>query len=215
MKVLDEEITRIMGGLNKMFDKSIEAHKFAIESLVESDNRKAIKVLDGDEKINQLEERINYDVLLAIAKYQPVASDLRKLLAIIKIANDLERIGDYAKTVAKTAIVNKDETFLSDLFLKNSFEMSQINNELLKQSKEAFNKLDIDEAYNIMANETKFAELMYETMKSNPFSEIKSDNVNSYFLLMGVLRTLERARGHIANVNESTIFAVNGTFVEL
>lgn len=215
MKLLEEEIERIIGTLNKMFDKTIEAHKLAIESLVQADNRKAIKVLDGDEKINQLEEHINYDVLLAIAKYQPVASDLRKLLAIIKIANDLERIGDYAKTVAKTAIVNCDETFLNHLFIKNSFEMSKINSDLLKKSKKAFNDLDVQEAYNIMSNEVKFADLMYETIKSNPFSEIKSDNVNSYFLLMGVLRTLERARGHIANINEYTVFAVNGSFVEL
>lgn len=215
MKVLDEEIERIIGTLNKMFDRIIEAQKLAIESLVNADNRKAIKVIDGDEKINQLEERINYDVLLAIAKYQPVASDLRKLLAIIKIANDLERIGDYAKTVAKTAIVNYDETFLNDLFIKNSAEMSKINDRLLKQSKDAFNKLDVEQAYTIMSSETKFADLMYETIKGNPFSQIKADNVNSYFLLMGVLRTLERSRGHIANINESTIFAVNGTFAEL
>lgn len=215
MKVLDDVIEGIVNTLNRMFDKTIEAHKYAIEALVQSDNRKAVRVLEGDEKINQLEEQINYDVLIAIAKYQPVASDLRKLLAVIKIANELERIGDYAKTISKTAIVNSDETFLSHLFLKNSLEMSKINTRLLLETKEAFNNLDIDKAYTIMSSETKFTDLMYETMRNNPFSEIKVDNVDSYFLLMGALRTLERARGHIANINETTIFAVNGTFTEL
>lgn len=215
MKILDEVIDGILASLIDMFDRTIEAHKNAIKSLIEGDNKKALLVLENDEFINQLEEQINYDVMIAIAKYQPVASDLRRLIAIIKVANDLERIADYAKTIAKTAILNSDQTFLSELFLKNSLKMSNIVVDLLKQSKQAFIEQDVDYAYDIIQKETEINKLLKETIASNPFSLIKDDNVESYMLLMGVLRTLERARGHLANICEATIFVGNGEFIEL
>ncbi|MDL2211373.1 phosphate signaling complex protein PhoU [Erysipelotrichaceae bacterium OttesenSCG-928-M19] len=215
MIMLDEVLDGIIVSLSEMFEKTTQAHRHAIQALIQKDNKKALIVLDGDEHINQLEEQINYDVMLAIAKYQPVASDLRKLIAIIKVANDLERIGDYAKTIAKTAILNCDETFLNETFLKNSLKMSNIVIDLLEKAREAFIRQDVDYAYEIIQSENQLGGLLRETIASNPFSLIKDDNVESYMLLMGVLRTLERSRGHLANICEATIFIGNGKFVEL
>lgn len=215
MKALDEVINTMVGSLEEMFIKTITAHKNAIQSLIQSDNKKAMKVVENDEEINRLEQQINYDVMIAIAKYQPVATDLRKVIALIKVANDLERIGDYAKTIAKTAIVNSNRTFLTETFLTNSLKMSNIIVSLLEKSQKAFVDQDVDYAYDIIKNETELVKLMKEAFADNPFSLIKNANVESYVLLMGVLRTLERSRGHLANICEATIFVGNGEFIEL
>lgn len=215
MKILDEVLESILKSLGEMFDRTIEAHKLSVEALIQADNKKAVLCLENDEYINQLEEQINYDVMIAIAKYQPVASDLRRLISIIKIANDLERIADYAKTISKTAIVNSDQTFISELFLKNTLKMSNIVIGMLEDCKDAFMNQNIDEAYMIVQREKIIEKLVKETIQSNPFSLIKPDNVESYMLLMGVIRTLERSRGHISNICESIVFVSNGKFVEL
>ncbi|MDF9867493.1 phosphate transport system protein [Bacilli bacterium PM5-3] len=215
MKFLDDVINSIIESLSEMFDSTIEAQKNAIQSLVQEDNKKAMSVIDGDEAINRLEEQLNYDVMIAIAKYQPVASDLRKLIAIIKVANDLERIGDYAKTISKTAILNCDKTFLNETFLKNSLKMSNIIIDLLEKAKNAFIDGDVDGAYDIIKNENQLQDLLKETISSNPFCLIEDENVESFMLLMGVIRTLERSRGHLANICEAIIFVGNGKFIEL
>ena len=215
MKILDEVVEQIMESLADMFDKVMVAHQDAIQSLVQNDNKKALKVIENDDAINRLEEQLNYDVMIAIAKYQPVASDLRKLIAILKVANNLERIGDYAKTIAKAAILNSDKTFLSELFLKNSLKMTAIVIRLLGESKNAFINQDVDESYRIIQEENQIEGLLRETISSNPFCEIKDENVESFMRLMGVIRTIERSRGHLANICEATIFVGNGEFIEL
>lgn len=213
--MLEEVMQNIERQIDEMFKKTIDAHKEAITALIQADNKKAMNVLENDELINQMEERINYDIMLAIAKYQPVAIDLRKLLSSIRVATDLERIADYAKTISKTALVNSDKTFLSATFLKNSLKMSKIITDLLKKSQQTFLNDDVDGAYLIVARETQFNRLLSETIKSNPFELIEKNNADSYVMLMGVLRTLERSRDHIANICEATIFVGNGKFVEL
>ena len=215
MKIIDEVISKVDVKLMDMFDQTIEAHTNAIEALVQSDNKKAVKCIEQDQEINQLEEEIIYDCMIVIAKHQPVAKDLRKVISTIRIANDLERVADYAKTISKTAIVNSNETFLTDMFLKNSLKMSNIIVEMLKEEKKAILSNDADLAHNIITNEVSLSKYMSETFESNPFSSIKKENVESYMSLMGVLRTLERSRGHIANISESVIFTSTGRFVEL
>ncbi|MEG0283500.1 MAG: phosphate signaling complex protein PhoU [Erysipelotrichales bacterium] len=215
MIMLDEMLASLDKDLKMMFDKTIKAHNHAVESLLQADNKKAEDVIEKDDEINKLEETINYDVMITIAKYQPVATDLRKLISIIKISSNLERIADYAKTISRTAIVNNDETFLSEMFLKNTLTITNITTQMLEDALVAFEELDAKKAQKIIDDEHEIANLVKETIRNNPFELIKEDNVDSYVLLMSVIRTLERSRGHIANICEAIIFADNGAFLEL
>ncbi|MDR3214685.1 MAG: phosphate signaling complex protein PhoU [Bacilli bacterium] len=215
MIILDEVMNEILLKVVLMFDLTIINHNKAIEALISGDHHLALEVIESDEKINQLEQQINYDVMLAIAKHQPVARDLRYLIAMIKVANDVERIGDYAKSNAKTAIINSDRTFLTTIFLKNMKRMGDIIARLLEDSKQAFLNVDVDKAYSLVREDNSLVKILNETLENNPFEEIKDNNVESFVSINGVIRTLERTRGHLANICEATIFVGNGEFVEL
>ncbi|WP_423363191.1 phosphate signaling complex protein PhoU [Mycoplasma sp. P36-A1] len=212
--LIDATLEELQEEVLRMFELTIKNHKESVEALLQADNKKAVKVIERDDIINHLEEQINYTVMVSLAKYQPMAKDLRRLIAALKISNDLERIGDYAKSIAKTAIVNTDKTFLTERFLKNTMKMSNIVVKMLENCVTIINEEDVNAAYKL-ASSNEIDEVLNETLKSNPFDLIKEDNVESYVLLMGVMRNLERARDHINNICEAIIFIANGTFVEL
>jgi len=213
--MVEDTLQEIETELLFMIKMTIKSFENAITALKTSDNKLAMKVISKDDDVNHLEETINYSVTVALAKYQPMASDLRKLIAAIKISNDVERIADYAKNIAKTAIVNTDKTFMNKAFLDKAEKMSDIVISMLKKAESAIKDYDVNKAYKIATSGEELDDLLKQAFKSNPFELIKEDNVESYVELMGVLRSLERARDHVKNVCESVIFVGNGTFVEL
>ena len=100
----EQELKEVQGQFLAIANSSILALKTAFEALVEQDLEKSLKILEDDLIINRLEEEINDHVILMIAKQQPVATDLRRLMVLVKAASDMERVGDYAVNIAKEAI---------------------------------------------------------------------------------------------------------------
>jgi len=213
--LVDDTLIEINEELLLMITKTIKSFENAINALDKGDNKLAMKVINKDNDINHLEEQINYSVTIALAKYQPMATDLRKLIAALKISNDVERIADYAKSIANTAVINADRTFLTDNFLLKTKEMSEIVIDMLKKSEIAIKDYDVNKAYKVASSGEELDALLKDAFKSNPFELVKEDNVESYIELMSVVRNLERARDHVKNVCESVIFVGNGTIVEL
>lgn len=214
MIYLDEAYNKLNKKVEKMMQLTITNHKNSVEALVKQDAKLALKCIENDEIINNLEEQINYEVLVAIAKFQPVATDLRKLIGLVKVATDIERIADYSKTISKAAILNCDQTFMSDEFIKNVSKISKVFIDMFKRTINTFIELDISEIHEIVAMDLKINNLVLETLKANPFKLIDESNVETYMLLMGVIRNLERAGDHTKNICESIVFIESGLRVE-
>ena len=87
----------------------------AIESFQTQNKKLAMAVIDGDGSIDKLEEEVNDFALWLIAKQQPVATDLRRIVAAIKIASDIERIADFAVNIAKACIRIGGQPFVIDI----------------------------------------------------------------------------------------------------
>jgi len=100
----EQELKDVQAQFITIANRSIDALKIAFTALIEQDLEKALKILEDDLDINRLEEEINDQVILMIAKQQPVATDLRRLMVLVKAASDMERVGDYAVNIAKEAI---------------------------------------------------------------------------------------------------------------
>jgi len=213
--LVEDTLEEINKELLFMITMTIKSFENAINALETSDNKLAMKVINKDNDINHLEEQINYSVTIALAKYQPMASDLRKLIAALKISNDVERIADYAKSIANTAVINADKTFMTKGFLDKTKQMSDIVIGMLKKAESAIKDYDVNKAYKVASSGDELDQLLKDTVKSNPFELLKEDNVESFVELMSVIRNLERARDHVKNVCESVVFVGNGTIVEL
>ena len=104
IKSYDSELTRLTGEIVRMGELSVTQLEAAIDVLERRDERAAQHVVGNDEAIDQLEHEISHDVIRLLALRAPMAGDLRNVYAALRIAADIERIGDYAANVAKRSI---------------------------------------------------------------------------------------------------------------
>jgi phosphate transport system protein len=104
IKSYDDELTRLTGEIVRMGELSVSQLEAAIDVIDRRDERAAQRVVGNDDAIDQLEQEISHDVVRLLALRAPMAGDLRNVFAALRIAADIERIGDYAANVAKRSI---------------------------------------------------------------------------------------------------------------
>ncbi|MFY8124422.1 MAG: phosphate signaling complex PhoU family protein, partial [Silanimonas sp.] len=105
VKSFDAELQRINGEITRMGEMALGQIEAAIDVLQRRDSKAAERVTINDDAIDELEQVISNDVLRVLALRQPMARDLREVYAALRIAADIERIGDYASNVAKRSMV--------------------------------------------------------------------------------------------------------------
>lgn len=172
----------------------------------------AEKVIASDEEIDEREVEIEEEALKIIALYQPVAIDLRFIVAIIKINNDLERIADEAVNVCKRVIsVAKATPLRADYDYK---AMSEKTGDMLKKCLDSFVNLDTDLATSVrrmdgevdkMKND--FYDIIKAAIRQNP------ERVGPFINLLLISRHLERVADHSTNIAEEVIHMVEGVIV--
>lgn len=186
--------------INNMYAKVYEA-------LDEHNVDKALEVIKMDEFVNRLDEEVNDLAIENLALLAPVASDLRKVIAAIKITTDLERIGDYAKNIASFVItdgyineeIKDDVKVMIDNFLT-----------MLDHAMDCYNKEDLKWAYEIPLED----ENINAAFKSI-VDKVKTDeNVDHVIAMSSMLRNIERAGDHTKNVCEHIIYQLKGLHIE-
>jgi phosphate transport system protein len=186
----------------------------SIDALRLRDTNAARSIYMEDQIVNQRRYSIENDVLILIATQQPMARDLRSLAAMLEIASELERMGDYAKGICKV-ILNLGD-FDIPIPIKDIQEMGQLAVEMLHQSLTAFLNEDADAAMLIPGQDdqvdklfAKVERFIIQNMVDHP--EI-IDHAN---LLMWVAHNIERMADRVTNICERTIFVVTGELTEL
>lgn len=212
--VLDEMIDHLLEGICKMMDLTILNHQEAIQALLTNNKQLALECMEKDEIINMLEQSINNDVMLSIARYQPVASDLRKLIGIMKVASDIERIGDYAKSIAKSVIVTERGLKVSDEKIEILKEMHNVFITLFKKAIEAFVNQDASEVYEIVKIDTKINDLVAKGLQFNKEDMVDDETIQDYLTMANIYRKIERAGDHSKNVCEIILYVQNGIRAE-
>ncbi|MDA3914530.1 PhoU domain-containing protein, partial [Oleiagrimonas sp.] len=104
IKSYDTELVRLTGEIARMGELSVKQLEAAIDVVERRDERSAQRVVDNDDAIDSMENEISHGVVRLLALRAPMASDLRAVFAALRIASDIERIGDYAANVAKRSI---------------------------------------------------------------------------------------------------------------
>ncbi|PLT34701.1 phosphate signaling complex protein PhoU [Bacillus sp. V5-8f] len=213
--VVREKFEQELAELNR---KIIELTHLAAESISRSftalenqDLDLALEIIEDDTKADMLEEEINEYAILLIAKQQPVAIDLRRIIAAIKIASDIERMADFGVNIAKSTIRIGQEPLIESL--SHLRQMKEITMEMIRLSIEAFEKDDIVMARKIAEMDDEVDSLYGESIKS--LLQLSNENLQQVTQLSLVARYLERTADHTTNVAESIYYLVRGRHFDL
>ena len=208
----EDDLDKLRTRLVRMGSLVEEQVEFAFKALLECDRSLAKLVIERDDKVDKLDIKIDKQCQRIFALQQPVASDLRLLLASIKINNELERIGDMATNISKPIL---DDASICTLV--KDLGMDKITNatyKMVKASLDAFVNNDAELAKHVLPTDSTVdsLELQYKAdilslMKSKP--EIISQGVE----LISILGNIERMADHATNIAENVIFLFEAKMV--
>ncbi len=185
----------------------------SIRALVERDAALARMVIDSDEAINRLEVEIDNGVVDLLALQQPVASDLRFILAAQKINNDLERIGDHAVNIAESALQYSSRPPIEHA--GDIPEMAQIAKGMLREAIDSFIHLDTHLAREVLRKDDTIDDLNRRTV-DEMVALIRSNGamLNQALDLIRVSRNLERVADLATNIAEEVVFIAEAHVVK-
>ena len=181
----------------------------AITAMHNLDGELAQRVIDGDQKVNMMEVEIDEACVRIIAKRQPTASDLRLVMAIIKTISELERIGDVAEKISRTALEKFGQQHMPLLVSLESLGRHTV--EMLHDVLDAFARMDLTEAIQIY-REDKKVDKEYEGIVRQLMTYMMEDprTIPSVLTALFCARAIERIGDHAKNIAEYVIYVVEG-----
>jgi phosphate transport system protein len=196
--------------LGSMVEKAIGR---SIESLKNQDVALAQKVVDGDRQINETRWQLEDAAIQLMATQAPMASDLRRIAAVMHIATDLERMADHAEGIAVLTLRTADEPLLKPLV--DIPRMADIARELLLEALDAYVESDAERARQIARRDDEVDHL-YEQVYRELLTYMISDprTITRATHLLWVAHNVERIADRVTNICERTIFVVTGRMEE-
>jgi phosphate transport system protein len=210
----NEELNELQNKLLEIGNFSIDALGKSLEALETGNVELALKVMEDDTDADIMEDEINDFAILLIAKQQPVAIDLRRIIVAIKIATDIERIADFATNIAKAAIRIGNEPLVKPI--EHIKMMHEITSRMLKLSLEAFDEEDIIKAKKVAEMDDEVDDLYGQSIKDLlVINQSSPEFMPQVTQLSFVCRYLERAADHVTNIAENVYFLVKGRRYDL
>jgi phosphate transport system protein len=210
---LNKELERLQDeliDLGAMVERSIIE---SVEILKTSQIEAARRLIAADSEINRRRYAIEWDTLVLIARQQPMARDLRTLAAILEIAGELERIGDYAKGIAKITVQLGSQPLLKPLV--DIPRMAALSADMLHRALLSFVDRDVETARSIFAEDRQIDDLydqVYRELMTYTLADPGKIDDTSH--LLWVAHNLERTADRAGNICERVIFTVIGELVE-
>ncbi len=204
-----EKLKKDLLSLCAMVEEQVQ---MALQALLQREEDLARQVESRDIEIDQREVEVEEECLKTLALHQPVAGDLRFIVAALKINSDLERIGDLAVNVARKAV-----NFASQMPMEIPFNLAGMGEKtqaMLRDSLDALVNLDPKLANSVCARDDEVDRMKRairvraeEMMRSDP------DRVSPLLTLLAVSRNLERIADHATNIAEDVIYMVEGKII--
>ncbi len=201
-----EQLTRdilVMGGLAET------AVSRAVRSYLETDAAAAESVIEGDAELNAMELRIEEEVLKILSLYAPTARDLRYVVGVFKITNDLERVGDLAANIAERAKLGVEA---SPEAQRDIADMAKTVLRMFRESLDSFVKEDRARAEQVLDTDDQVDSKLSKIYDA----ERKRDagNITETLRALSVAKHLERIADHATNIAEDVIYMVSGDVVK-
>jgi phosphate transport system protein len=177
----------------------------AIKGLLQRDDNLCANAIADDEEIDQLEKQIDKDGVDILLRYQPVASDLRRVISAMKLSPNIERIGDQATSIARRGRKLNRHPALQEVELMIPIQQHAMS--MFKDSVDAFVREDVDLARAVVARDNALDDMnrmanrrLTERMTQDP------DQLRGYLNLILVARCLERVGDHATNIAEDAVY---------
>ncbi|MCH8684328.1 phosphate signaling complex protein PhoU [Pedomonas mirosovicensis] len=213
VKSFDEDLRQLRSYISQMGGLAEAQIMGAIEALATRNPEMARKVVEGDRALDDLEVAAERNAIQTIARRQPLADDLREVISALKIAALLERIGDYAKNIAKRATVLSQVEPIEPLVIVP--EMGRTVTHMLKDVLDAYGSRDADKARAVWSRDKSVDDFYNSLFRSlltymmeNPQQITPSTHV------MFIAKNLERIGDHATNIAEIIYFNVTGSYMD-
>ncbi|MFW6152086.1 MAG: phosphate signaling complex protein PhoU [Verrucomicrobiota bacterium] len=186
----------------------------AVRSIEEQDADLAMQVIEADSRIDEREVEVEEESLKILALHQPVAIDLRFIIAVLKINNDLERIGDLAVNIAERSVHLCNRSRLS---IPVDFEgMTEKVRNMLKKSIDALVNMDADLAREVCKADDEVDEInrqIHDMVIKHMEQSDSAEEIDSLMQLLSVARQLERIADHATNIGEDLIYTIEARII--
>jgi phosphate transport system protein len=212
VKAFDDEITRLRGLVAEMGGLAELSVSEAMDALVSGNEVLAAEVIARDKRIDQLETEVDRLAVNVLALRAPMADDLREVIAALKIAGVIERIGDYAKNIAKRVGHIEGRKRFEPLTLLPV--MNELAGDMVHDVLTAFAARDPIAAAEIVLRDSK-VDAFYDSIFRNFVSYMVENpaTISSVAQLMFVARNIERIGDHATNIAEMVYYAATGDYL--
>jgi phosphate transport system protein len=210
--LMQKEIDNLKKGVLLLSAEVEESVNQSIQAVINRDTESARAIIDGDHEVDSREIEVEEECLKILALHQPVAADLRFIIAVLKINNDLERVGDLAVSISKNVLaLSKLPEQTPPYDLKG---MAERVCAMLKKSLDALVNLDLQ-----LAQEVRSMDDTVDEMNKKMYSRVKEciaekpDDIDFPLYYLTISRRLERIADHATNIAEDVIYLICGEIV--
>ena len=202
----DEALASLRNNVLMMAGLAERSLDRAIKGLLQRDDNLCTTAIADDEEIDQLEKQMDKDGVDVLLRFQPVASDLRRVISAMKLSPNIERVGDQATNIARRARKLNRHPALPEIEIINPIQAHAMA--MFKDSMDAFTREDVDLGREVVARDKELDQLnkmanrrLTDRMAQDP------KQLRGYLNLIFVSRCLERVGDHATNIAEDAVYA--------
>lgn len=217
LKRFDQDLARLHGLVMEMGGLVEEQLSRAIHALDEEDVDAAREVIDRDRLVNDLDIRIDDELVSIIARRQPVAMDLRNIMAMNKTVTDLERIGDECRKIARLVELlygGSNTSMPKDDLVEDVRGIATFGKNMLSAALSAFSRLNVEQAVEVIRQDARIEEKFRAALRRLSTYIMEDSRTVGYAIdVVLALRALERIGGHAKNIAGYAIYLATGRHV--
>ncbi len=209
VKSYDEQLSQLGSRIAEMGGLAESQLNEALTAMSKRDTELAARVIAGDAAVDALERQVDQSAIELLALRQPMADDLREVVASLKVANILERVADYAANVAKRATAINQLPHVEPV--RSVPRMGRLVVQMIHDVLDAYNRRDADQAYDIRQRDAEVDEL-YDSLFRELLTYMMEDprNITACTHLLFVAKNIERIGDYTTNIAEIVYYLVKG-----
>lgn len=208
----DQELAGVRSLVLEMGGLIEEQITLAAQAFEEGDTDLASEVIANDHRVNGLEVRIDEECTAILARRQPIASDLRLVMAVVKTITDLERMGDEAEKIARMTIhMNQQERAYTPNLVRDVSVMADLARSMVRNALDAFARLDVSEAVAVAQGDADL-DAEFQSSMRHLITYMMEDprTIGKAIDVLFIVKALERIGDHAKNMAEYVIYLVKG-----